>query len=203
MYFLTPLLQYKAVLSFSLCHLLERGNLSEEVFYWLSRASEHLGAWSQISQAPSAAARAPIASRFACEAVDAGAGHVHDESCGHFHMPDPSKLGDNFSWRDAVLTVITAGSRPCSGAILVLVFALAQGLMYAGIAATFAMALGTAITTGALASLAVLAKSLALRLTGAGSRRGELIARGLEFAAACLVLTLGLALFFGYALAGF
>ena len=149
-----------------------------------------------------APAAGPVASKFACEAVDADASHVHDENCGHFHMPDPTKLGDNFSWRDAILTVITAGSRPCSGAILVLVFALAQGILYAGIAATFAMALGTAITTGALASIAVLAKHVALKFAGETSRRGVLVARGLELAAACVVLFLGLALVAGYSAAG-
>ena len=44
--------------------------------------------------------------------------------------------------------ILAVGLRPCSGAILVLVFALAQGLFWAGIAATFAMGLGTAITVG-------------------------------------------------------
>ena len=40
--------------------------------------------------------------------------------------------------------VFSVGIRPCTGAILVLVFALTQGLFWAGVAATFAMALGTA-----------------------------------------------------------
>ena len=117
-------------------------------------------------------------------------------------MPDPRTLGDNFSWREAILTVITAGSRPCSGGILVLVFALAQGILYAGIAATFAMALGTAITTGALAATAVLFKNIALRMTGQKSRRGELVGRGIELCAALAVLFLGIALFLGYSMAG-
>ena len=144
------------------------------------------------------------ASRFVCEAVEGDESHVHGPDCGHFHMPDPRDLGKkSFSWRDAALTVITAGSRPCSGAILVLVFSLAQGIFWAGMAATFAMALGTAITTGALATMAVLAKDLALRLTGGqSSRRGEIVGRILEFAAACLVLALGGALLMGVTLAG-
>ncbi len=144
------------------------------------------------------------ASRFICEAVEGDESHVHGPDCGHFHMPDPSTLGKKtFSWRDAALTVITAGSRPCSGAILVLVFSMAQGIFWAGVAATFAMALGTAITTGALATMAVLAKDLALRLTGGqSSLRGQIVGRALEFAAACLVLALGLALLLGVTLAG-
>ena len=167
-------------------------------------ARARLGAHLQPMRALFAALRpAPPASRFACEAADADGSHEHGPNCGHFHMPDPSTLGKKtFSWRDAALTVITAGSRPCSGAILVLVFSMAQGIFWAGVAATFAMALGTAITTGALATMAVLAKDLALRLTGGGARRGEITGRALEFAAACLVLALGLALLLGYTLAG-
>ena len=125
----------------------------------------------------------------------APAPHVHDAHCGHFHAPSPDMLTDkNFSWKTATLTVFAAGARPCSGAILVLVFALAQGIFFAGVAATFAMSMGTAITTGALAALAVLAKGLAVRFLGEGSERGVLAVRALEFAAAILVFLLGASL---------
>lgn len=123
--------------------------------------------------------------------------HVHDEHCGHFHAPDPKTLGDNFSWKEAIATVFAAGSRPCSGAILVLVFALAQGIFLAGIAATFAMALGTALTTGALAAGAVLAKDLAIRFLGEGNARTLIMVRALELLAALMVLLLGIILFTG------
>lgn len=121
-------------------------------------------------------------------------GHVHGPDCGHFHAPDPRQLGEGFSWRSAALTVVTAGARPCSGAMLVLVFSLAQGMFWAGTTATFAMSLGTAITTGALATIAVLAKGWALRLTGIGSWRAEIIGRGIEVAAALCVIFFGAAL---------
>ncbi len=117
--------------------------------------------------------------------------------CGHSHAPDPAALGATFSWRGAVATVVAAGSRPCSGAILVLVFALAQGLFAAGVAATFAMSLGTALTTGALAWAAVFAKAVAMRLAAGDDSRVALAARGFEFLAALLVLAFGLALLFG------
>ena len=123
--------------------------------------------------------------------------HVHDEHCGHFHAPEAATLGAGFSWRQAIMTVFAAGSRPCSGAILVLVFSLAQGIYWAGIVATVAMSLGTAITTGALASVAVLSKHLALKIAGADNRRTELMLRGLECLAALLVLMVGFGLFFG------
>jgi nickel/cobalt transporter (NicO) family protein len=121
-------------------------------------------------------------------------GHVHGPDCGHFHAPDPRQLGEGFSWRSAAVATLAAGSRPCSGAILVLVFALAQGIFWAGATATFAMALGTALTTGALATMAVLAKGWAMRASRIGSWRAEVIGRGIEVAAALCVLLFGAAL---------
>lgn len=61
--------------------------------------------------------------------------------------------------------ILAVGIRPCSGAIIVLVFALAQGLFAAGIAAALAMAVGTGVTVALLATLAVSAKGVAIRLT--------------------------------------
>ncbi len=129
-------------------------------------------------------------------ADDGAAGHLHGPGCGHFHAPDPRQLGEGFSWKSAALTIGTAGARPCSGAILILVFALAQNIFMAGIAAVFAMALGTAMTTGGLATTAVFAKKMALRVSGAGSHRAEILGRMIEVAAALCVLLFGLALLF-------
>ncbi len=123
--------------------------------------------------------------------ADDGNGHVHGPDCGHFHAPDPSQLGAGFSWKSAALTVVTAGARPCSGAILILVFSLAQDIFGAGIFSVFAMSLGTAITTGALASMAVYAKKLAVRFSGRGSPRAEIIGRLIEVGAALCVLVFG------------
>lgn len=124
--------------------------------------------------------------------------HVHDEHCGHSHGPDPSELAGPGGWRRGLGAILAVGVRPCSGAILVLVFALAQGLFWAGIAATFVMGLGTAITVAAIAVTAVFAKDLAQRLSGASEGGGALIMRGIEFGAAGLVLLFGLGLLFGY-----
>lgn len=124
--------------------------------------------------------------------------HVHDEHCGHSHGPVPSELAGPGGWRRGFGTIFAVGLRPCSGAILVLVFALAQGLFWAGVAATFVMGLGTAITVAAIAVVAVSAKDLARRLSGAREGGGALFMRGVEFAAAGLVLLFGVGLLFGY-----
>jgi ABC-type nickel/cobalt efflux system permease component RcnA len=125
-------------------------------------------------------------------------GHVHDEHCGHSHGPTPDQLAGPGGWRRGLGTIFAVGMRPCSGAILVLVFSLAQGLFLAGIAATFAMGLGTAITVATIAVLAVSAKGLARRLSAGGEGRGTLVMRGIEFGAAGLVLLFGLGLLLGY-----
>ncbi len=124
--------------------------------------------------------------------------HVHDEHCGHSHGPTPDQLAGPGGWRRGLGTIFAVGMRPCSGAILVLVFSLAQGLFWAGIAATFVMGLGTAITVATIAVLAVSAKGLAGRLSAGRDGGGTLIMRGIEFGAAGLVLLFGIGLLFGY-----
>ncbi|WFU20390.1 nickel/cobalt transporter [Bradyrhizobium sp. CB3481] len=127
-----------------------------------------------------------------------GHDHVHDEHCGHSHGPTPDQLAGPGGWRRGLGTIFAVGMRPCSGAILVLVFSLAQGLFLAGIAATFVMGLGTAITVAAIAIIAVSAKGLAKRLSAGREGGGTLVMRGIEFGAAGLVLLFGLGLLFGY-----
>ena len=143
--------------------------------------------------------RAPqtVASRFICDAGDDPA-HVHGPDCGHVHMPDPATLGGaKFDWRDAAGTVIAAGLRPCSGAILVLVFSAAQGIVLAGVVATLAMAVGTALTTGAIAIAAVYAKDVARRFSEKKVLSANRFLRALELLAALGVLLLGLGLVSG------
>ncbi|GLR97012.1 MULTISPECIES: nickel/cobalt transporter [Bradyrhizobium] len=129
---------------------------------------------------------------------DHGHGHVHDEHCGHSHGPTPGELAGPGGWRRGFAAILTVGIRPCSGAILVLVFALAQGLFWAGVAATFLMGLGTAITVAAIAIVAVSAKDIAARLSAGRDGGGALFMRGIEFGAAGLVLLFGVGLLFGY-----
>jgi ABC-type nickel/cobalt efflux system permease component RcnA len=125
-------------------------------------------------------------------------GHVHDEHCGHSHGPEPSELAGPGGWSRGLSAILTVGIRPCSGAILVLVFAFAQGLFWAGVAATLLMGLGTAITVATIAILAVSAKGLAQRMTSGRDGGGAVLLRGMEFGAAVLVLLFGTGLLLGY-----
>ncbi|WP_104664629.1 nickel/cobalt transporter [Ensifer adhaerens] len=126
-------------------------------------------------------------------------GHSHGPgevcaSCGHAHAPDPSMLkGDRFALREAWSAVIAVGLRPCSGALIVLSFALLNGLYLGGVLSVLAMSIGTAITVSILATMAVTAKSVALRYASSNSAATR-ISNGIEIAGAALVLLLGLVL---------
>ncbi len=124
----------------------------------------------------------------------AAGGFAVCENCGHSHLPDPALIsGDRFSWKTAWSAVLAVGLRPCSGALIVLTFAFLNGLWLAGIVSVAAMALGTAITVSALATLAVTAKNVAVRLAGDG-RAGNRVHAAIEIGGALLVLLLGLTL---------
>lgn len=159
-----------------------------------SKGAALVSAWRLAPVMAAAAAGGPH-TVFHAEAC-VGDHHHHGPDCAHFHVPDPSTLGSGFSWKGALLTMAAAGLRPCSGAILVLVFALAQGVFAAGVFAVAAMSLGTATTTSALASTAVFAKNTAVKFSKPGSRQALLAGRLFETAAALAVLGLGLVLLF-------
>jgi len=129
--------------------------------------------------------------------------HRHDDEIdvlpwGHAHGPEPEELAGPGGWHRGLSAVVAVGLRPCSGAIIVLVFALAQGLFWAGIASTFVMGLGTAITVGTIATLAVGTKTLAKRIANKPSGYGSILMRGIEFGAAGVVFTFGILLLTGY-----
>jgi ABC-type nickel/cobalt efflux system permease component RcnA len=126
----------------------------------------------------------------------AEAQETHGEACDHVHLPPPQDIERLARFREMAGVVLAAGIRPCAGAIVVLVFSLSQGLFAAGVAAAFAMALGTALTTGAIATLAVFMKAMALHFAG-GRGSGETVIAGVELLAAAFVLVLGVSLLAG------
>jgi nickel/cobalt transporter (NicO) family protein len=135
---------------------------------------------------------------------DHGHSHAHHDHAeeahawGHAHAPEPNELAGRHWWKRGLSAIVAVGLRPCSGAIIVLVFALAQGLFWTGVAATFAMGLGTAITVAVIATLAVGARGLAARWAKAKPGAGMLLLRGMETAAAAVIVAFGALLLTGY-----
>ena len=124
--------------------------------------------------------------------------HVEASAWGHAHAPEPAELKGPHWLKRGLVAIIAVGLRPCSGAIIVLVFALAQGLFWIGVASTFVMGLGTAITVAAVATLAVGARGFAGKLAKSRPGAALLIVRGLETAAAAVIILFGAALLTGY-----
>jgi ABC-type nickel/cobalt efflux system permease component RcnA len=121
--------------------------------------------------------------------------HHHEGSEACSHIVDAKDLAGPFSWRKALAVVFSVGVRPCTGAILVLIFALTQGLFWAGVAATFAMAFGTAITVAVLASLALGSRELALKLGGRSAAWANGVWTACAIGGSALILVLGAAMF--------
>lgn len=93
--------------------------------------------------------------------------------------------------------MLAVGLRPCTGAIIVLVFAFSQGVYGVGVAATLAMAVGTGLAVAVLAGLAVGARGFAARLAEGGAGWAVAGLRAAELLAALAVLAFGLLLLGG------
>lgn len=120
--------------------------------------------------------------------------HEHEHcGCGHAHAPAPAKLNKVHDAASLAGMVFSIGLRPCSGAVLLLVFSGLVGVYGAGVLATFAMALGTALTTGGLAVLTVQSKKWALRVTDSSGEKMHLLHAGLGLAGGLLIILFGTA----------
>jgi ABC-type uncharacterized transport system, permease component len=94
--------------------------------------------------------------------------HVHHENCGcgHQHVPDPERLQNGDDWRARLMIILSMGMRPCSGAIMVLLFSKVIGVFGWGVASALAMAAGTSLTISSLALLVHGFRTLAVRVSG-------------------------------------
>lgn len=127
-------------------------------------------------------------------------------SCGHAHCSphhhdhgDRHDHGDHHGAEDSRTLfgmAAAVGFRPCSGAILVLLFTLANGMFWLGVLATLAMAAGVALTVSGIGLSALGLNRLLDR--GAGrSRHAATVRKALGLAGAAAVTLLGLTLLLG------
>ncbi|MCD2354928.1 nickel/cobalt transporter [Pantoea sp. MHSD4] len=124
--------------------------------------------------------------------------HQHDEhcGCGHAHLPTPQQMNGNVSWKTQMLVVVSMGLRPCSGAIMMLLFAKVIGVYGWGILSAAVMALGTALTISAIGLLVQQARSVAQRLAqpGAGAGITRLLIPILALTGSLILIVVGIAL---------
>jgi ABC-type nickel/cobalt efflux system permease component RcnA len=119
-------------------------------------------------------------------------GHSHHHHGGHEHHDGAccaghlGHAGRAATWEQRLLAV-AAGFVPCSGAILILLFTMANGLIFAGIAMAAAIALGMGLTLAGLGVASILLRHrVAVRLPE-GSRTG----RWLALSGPVLVIAIG------------
>ena len=99
-------------------------------------------------------------------------------------------LTEHFNWKAAFWAILSVGLRPCSGALLVMSFAMIHHLYYTGILAIFAMSLGTFITVSSLATLTVATKKTGEKYLGRKKGRKN-IPIILEFAFSLILFIIG------------
>ncbi|WP_331842754.1 nickel/cobalt transporter [Pantoea agglomerans] len=124
--------------------------------------------------------------------------HQHDDQCGcgHAHLPTPQQMSGNLSVKTQLLVVVSMGLRPCSGAIMMLLFAKVIGVYGWGVISAAVMALGTALTISAIGLLVQQARTVAQRLAQPGVTAGmtRLLIPALALTASLILIVAGIAL---------
>jgi ABC-type nickel/cobalt efflux system permease component RcnA len=114
-------------------------------------------------------------------------GEAHDHGAGHACCSGrAAQMDRNASWQQNLLA-LAAGFVPCSGAILILLFTMANGLIFAGIAMATAIALGMGLTLAGLGVASILLRQqVVMRLPGGGQ-----FGRWLALSGPVLVIAIG------------
>lgn len=92
-------------------------------------------------------------------------GHAHSASCGCGHHGAGLDLRGS-SWRTRIGVILAVGARPCSGAIMILLFSNALGIVTWGMAAVMTMSFGTALSIFGLSLAVRYARSRTIALFG-------------------------------------
>lgn len=126
-----------------------------------------------------------------CAHDHCGADHAHTD--GHHHDSWP---GDNRpARRQQNLLAIAAGLAPCTGALLIMLYALANGIVLAGILLVACVSIGMAAAIAAIGAFCILARRMALHALTAASPRRRWLTSAVEVIGALAILALGAVLF--------
>lgn len=117
--------------------------------------------------------------------------HLHHSGCGCAHHAENAR-------RQGVLAVL-AGMVPCTGAILIMLYALANDALAAGIALVLSISLGMAVAMAALGLASMAFRRVLLARLDSHSRWGVWVGRALDLIAATLIAGFGATLLVGTA----
>ena len=97
----------------------------------------------------------------------------------------------------AVYTSLGVGLVPCTGAVLVMIFALANGILAAGLVLVAAIAVGMAATMAGLGVLSIVARQAMVARFAGDERRHARLGSALELLGAAAITAIGALLFLG------
>ncbi len=124
----------------------------------------------------------------------AHAGHAHDHGHAHHHHDHhrhAPQATANASFASMLPVALASGIRPCTGAILVLLFTLSQDIFEIGVLATFVMSLGTFLVVAAIGLAAIYARRAASRAGGRNERVANAAQRAIGLAGGLVVFAFG------------
>ena len=123
---------------------------------------------------------------------------VVDECCGHGHAhrhgPSGTGPGAGARAREGALS-LGVGLVPCTGAVLILLYAIANDILFAGVLLVVAIAAGMALTMGALGVLSIVARNVVAARVDAGRNGPGRLAIAMDYAGALAITALGGGLF--------
>ena len=112
--------------------------------------------------------------------------------CGGLHLPISSLGPGTLDLKKAWSVIASTAMRPCTGSLIVLVFAMSQGVLPMGVAAALIMGLGTATTVACLALATAGTQGLTLGLAGVNGALARTVKIGFESIASLAVLAAGM-----------
>ena len=110
-------------------------------------------------------------------AVNAARGAHHHDHDGRAHV--------------GVGMIVAAGVTPCASALIIMLFALTNGVLLVGIGATLVMAVGMSLTTSLVGILTILGRSTVMAALPGGQRTHHWVSTGLSVGGGVIIAVVG------------
>ena len=118
--------------------------------------------------------------------------HLNNSDHHHHH----ASKNDSHDLRQQSFLALIAGFVPCTGAVLVMLFALANGIVGAGVILVAAISVGMALTMSAFGVFSILFRRLVMNFLGSNSLGAAIASSILEHLGGLLILLVGLSFLF-------
>ena len=126
-------------------------------------------------------------------------GHQHDHGLGHHHGHHHRHGHSRGSKAEGGILALAAGMVPCPGAVLIMLYAVANDMIVPGSLLVAAMSLGIGSSICVLGVGAILARQAAMRvMERSGGGGANALRHGMNYAGAALVTLVGLVSFIAF-----